>query len=369
MSVLAGRLRTSRLDIAFRDCGPADQAVIVFLHGNLSSSVFWDDVMMAMQPEFRSVAPDLRGFGATEPLAIDARAGLDDMAMDVLALAERLELERFHVVGHSMGGGVAMKMLIRRPKSIASVTLVNTISPYGYGGSRDALGAPCYPDGAPGGAGMVNPEFVTRLRDRDRSRASNLSPRKVMENLYFKPPFVPDRAEALLDAMLETRIGDDWYPGDVLASQNWPGSAPGERGVLNAMSRRYFDASGIVDVEAKPPLLWLRGDQDRIVADGAALEIANLGALGQVPDWPGMTICSPQPMLQQTRTVLEEYRRRGGSFREYTVEGTGHTPFIEKPQVFNRVLVDFLRGASQDRPANRSAEVFEQARGPAEASG
>ena len=182
-----------------------------------------------------------------------------------------------------MGGGVAMKMLIRQPRSIASVTLVDPISPFGYGGSRDVEGTPCYADGAPAGAGMVNPEFVSRLRERDRGRSSPLSPRRVMEDFYFSPPFVPDRIGALLTGMLEARVGDDWYPGDVLASENWPGSAPGERGVLNAMSRRYFDASAIVEVDPKPPLLWLRGELDQIVADGAALEMANLGALGQVP--------------------------------------------------------------------------------------
>ena len=261
-----------------------------------------------------------------------------------LALAREWGLDRYHVVGHSMGGGVAMKMLLQESDSIASATLVNPVSPYGYGGSRDEGGTPCYHDGAPAGAGMVNPEFVARLRDMDRGSDNPLSPRNVMQQLYFKPPFVPGRIETLLDAMLETRIGDDWYPGDSASSTNWPGAAPGTRGVLNAMARLNFDASGIVDLDSKPPLLWLRGDADQIVADGAALEIANLGASGQVPDWPGMSVCPPQPMLRQTRAVLEQYARRGGAFRECVVKGTGHTPFIEKPEEFNRLLLDFLSG-------------------------
>ena len=301
--------------------------------------------MAAMRDDYYSVAPDLRGFGVTEAAPVDARCGLDDMALDLLSLADDLGLGRFHIVGHSMGGGVAMKVLMREPRSIASVTLVAPVSPFGYGGSRDAEGTPCYADGAPAGAGMVNPEFVTRLSDGDRGRSSPLSPRRVMESLYFNPPFVPDRIEALLTGMLEAKVGDDWYPGDVLASQNWPGSAPGERGILNAMSRRYFDASGIVEVDPKPPLLWLRGELDQIVADGAALEIANLGASGQVPGWPGMDRCPPQPMVKQTRAVLEDYARRGGSFRECVLEGVGHTPFIETPQTFNRLLIDFLESA------------------------
>lgn len=346
MSVRVGRLRTTRLDTAFRASGPADKPTILFVHGNLSSSVFFEDVMTSLQGDFHCVAPDLRGFGASQALRVDARAGLADMALDVLAFAQQSGLRRFHVVGHSMGGGVAMKMLLNGPEAIASATLVNPISPYGYGGSRDERGTPCYPDGAPAGAGTINPEFVSRLRDKDRGAESVLSPRNVMQNLYFKPPFVPKRIETFLDAMLEARLGDDWYPGDSASSTNWPGSAPGTRGVLNAMSRHYFDASGIADIDTKPPLLWVRGDADQIVADAAALEIANLGALGEVPGWPGMGACPPQPMLRQTRAVFEQYARRGGVFRERVVEGTGHTPFIEKPKIFNRLVVDFLRGLS-----------------------
>ena len=342
MSVRVAQLRTSRLDTAFRASGSADKPTILFVHGNLSSSVFFEDVMASLQGDFHCVAPDLRGFGASQAQTVDARAGLDDMALDLLAFARESGLHGFHVVGHSMGGGVAMKMLLSEPDSIASATLVNPVSPYGYGGSRDERGTPCYPDGAPAGAGMMNPEFVSRLRDKDRGTDSPLSPRNVMQNLYFKPPFVPERIETLLDAMLETRLGDDWYPGDSVSSPNWPGSAPGTRGVLNAMSHHYFDASGIADIDSKPPLLWLRGDADQIVADGAALEIANLGALGQVPDWPGMAACPPQPMLRQTRAVLEQYARRGGVFRECVVEGAGHTPFIEKPEAFIRLLLEFL---------------------------
>ena len=49
-------------------------------------------------------------------------------------------------------------------------------------------------------------------------------------------------------------------------------------------------------------------------------------------------------MVQQTRAVLEDYARHGGSFRECVLEGVGHTPFIETPQTFNRLLANFLGG-------------------------
>ena len=325
-------VHTPRIAINVLTCGDPAAETLVFVHGNLSSSVFWARTMTALQDEFFCVAPDLRGFGATQPLAVDASLGLDDMARDVLALIDWLKLAKIHVVGHSMGGGVAMKMMLSRLEVLSSVTLVNTISPYGYGGSVGERGTPCHADGSPGGAGYVDAELVRRLADGDRGREHALSPRNILEQLYFMPPFVPDNIDELLDAVLSTRVGDDWYPGNAVKSCLSSGLAPGERGIVNAISRRYFDASNIVDIGRKPPLLWIRGSDDLIVCDQ------------DEPEEPGAQEPSPaQPMLKQIRAVLEDYRRKGGNFIEHVIEDAGHTPFLEKPVEFNRALVRFVR--------------------------
>ena len=57
--------------------------------------------------------------------------------------------------------------------------------------------------------------------------------------------------EALLDTVLSTVTGPDNYPGDAEASPNWPMTAPGRRGVLNALSPRWLNLTGIVDSAAK----------------------------------------------------------------------------------------------------------------------
>lgn len=295
--------------------------------------------MMAMRHDFYCIAPDLRGFGQTEPLKVDATLGLNDMAQDVLVLAEHLKVSQFHLVGHSMGGGVAMKMMLLRPEIITSVTLVNTISPYGYAGSSDEQGTFCYPDGSPGGAGYVDVEFIKRLAGRDRSKENPQSPRNIIEKLYFKPPFVPDNIDKLLGSVLSTRVGDDWYPGNMVKSSFSPSLVPGERGIVNAFSRRHFDASDIVDIRPKPPLLWLRGADDLIISDDGALESSK----PRRADRSRADVCPPQPMLRQIRRVLEDYRRKGGVFREQVIRDAGHTPFIEKPLEFNRIFLDFLR--------------------------
>ncbi len=115
--------------------------------------------------------------------------------------------------------------------------------------------------------------------------------------------------------------------------------------MINAISRKYFDASGIVEIEPKPPVLWIRGADDLVVSNNAMWDIAALGAMGFVPGWPGPDDCPPQPMLDQTRAVLERYQAKGGSYKEVVIADAGHCPFIEKPGEFNAAFHAFLRGA------------------------
>jgi pimeloyl-ACP methyl ester carboxylesterase len=227
---------TKRLATHLRAAEAPGGAPVVFLHGNLSTSVFWEDTVAALPPDLRALAPDLRGFGGTEPRPIDATRGLGDFADDLRALLEAPELELaerpVHLVGWSLGGGVAMRYAIDHPGAVASLTLVAPISPYGFGGTRDERGTPCWPDHAGSGAGTANPEFVRRLGARDRGADSDFSPRQVMNGFYFRPPYrpAPQREEVFVDALMETVVGDDHYPGDLATSANWPGVAPGPGG-------------------------------------------------------------------------------------------------------------------------------------------
>jgi pimeloyl-ACP methyl ester carboxylesterase len=66
--------------------------------------------------------------------------------------------------------------------------------------------------------------------------------------------------------------------------------------------------------------------------------------LDLVPGWPGAEVYPPQPMLKQTRKVLEGYQAGGGSYREVVIADTGHCPYIEKPDEFMDILSGFLPG-------------------------
>jgi hypothetical protein len=91
-------------------------------------------------------------------------------------------------------------------------------------------------------------------------------------------------------------------------SPNWPGVAPGSRGVNNALSPKYCDLSGFAAIDPKPPVLWIRGPDDQVVSDTSTFDFGHLGKLGVVPGWPGDGVYPPQPMLAQ-RAALAAGRR------------------------------------------------------------
>jgi hypothetical protein len=137
----------------------------------------------------------------------------------------------------------------------------------------------------------------------------------------------------LLDEVLLTKTGADFYPGDGATSPNWPTLAPGEHGVLNAMSPKYYNAAGIVDLPHKPPITWLRGGQDQVISDTSMFDLAYLGQLGAVPGWPGEDVLPAQPMDQQIRAVLDAYRAAGGVVEEVGLDNAAHGLPVEVPEV------------------------------------
>ena len=340
---------TSRLRMRYIESGPSDGIPVVMVHGNLATGRFFEHLMTGAPDRYRFIAPDMRGFGDTEPLPIDATRGVRDWADDTHSLLQALGINRpLHLVGWSTGGAAIANYAIDRP--VASLTFVDPVSPYGFGGTR-LDGTPCFPDFAGTGGGTGNAEFAKRIADRDTSTESPLSPRNVMNSSYWAASHhePKEREDMLLDEILKSVIGDDGYPGDLVPSPNWPGMAPGTRGIINALSPKYCRWADIVDVDPKPPVLWTHGTADIVVADGSAWEMGSLGKLGYVPGWPGEEVFPPQPMVTQIRNVLEEHGRRGGRVRVEMFKGSGHGPIFDQAERWSRLFFEFL--ASVEEPA------------------
>ena len=309
------RVGTDRLTVAVLSVTGRGGAAVLFVHGNVSSSLFWQPTMLALPEEYRPLAIDLRGFGETEPEPVDATRGLRDYSDDLGAAIDALGLDSVHLVGWSMGGGVVLQYLVDRPGThrVASLTLVDPVSPFGFGGTRGLDGTLCDPSGAGSGGGTANQDFIARLAAGDRSDASVLSPRQVLLAHYVKPPYVPEHLDIFVESMLSTRLGDDHYPGTARTVQAWPGVAPGDRGVLNALAPTHFRIGDLSGVRPKPPVLWLRGADDVIISDTSLYDLAYRGSIGAVPGWPGEQAWPPQPMVAQTRAVLDGYAGAGAA--------------------------------------------------------
>src|SRR5215204_3241088 len=333
---------TPRLETHILTGGPEDGIPVIFIHGNASSSRFFEEILAALWPRYRGLAVDLRGYGDSETKPLDATRGLGDFSDDLHALFEALRLEEVHLVGWSAGASVAMRYTMDHPSGVASLVMVDPMSPYGFGGTKDSASTPCWPDYAGSGGGTANPEFVGRLEAKDWTEGDPNSPRNVMNNFYFRPPFRAAREEELLSSILSTKTGDDNYPGDMTLSDNWPGVAPGEKGMNNAISPKYCNLEDFALVQPGPPVLWVRGDDDAIVSDTSLLDFGYLGQLDAVPGWPSADVYPPQPMVSQIRAVLDAYEARGGRYREKVIPDCAHTPHVEKPEEFRRLLFGFL---------------------------
>lgn len=339
-------VQTDRLNIHVLTSGPDDGVPVVFLHGNFSAATYWEETMLALPTGLRGIAPDLRGYGWTEDKLVDATRGMRDWVDDLAALFEVLSIQRAHLVGWSLGGGVVFRFIADHPDTVLSATLIAPVSPYGFGGTRDVDGTPCHADFAGSGGGTVNPEFVKRIMAGDRSADDPNSPRNVINTFYYKAPFQAARAEDFLTAALAEKMGDQRYPGDMTPSENWPHVAPGKWGPINAGSPKYVagDAAALIAVQPKPPILWVHGSDDLIVGDLSFFDFGALGKLGHVPGWPGDEVYPPQPMVSQTRVVLEQYAANGGQYREVVIQDTAHSPHIEKPAEFGAAFHEVLVG-------------------------
>jgi pimeloyl-ACP methyl ester carboxylesterase len=344
------RITTSRLETQVLSAGDRTLEPVIFLHGNVSAGTIWEELMLELNRQFWCLAPDLRGFGKADSDAlIDATRGVMEWVDDLEALADALDIEHFHLVGHSLGGMVTWGALAQLSDRLLSATLIAPGSPYGFGGTHGEEGNPNNKEFTGSGAGIVNPNLVAKINEGDRTENDPLfSPRVVLNRLVWKPDFRPAREEDLLTAMLQVHKGPKRYPGDYTESNLWPGTAPGKWGAANAISPKYNQqlVEQLLAIDAKPNLLWMQGEDDLVISDTSYSEPGFQGKMGVRPDWPGAEMFPPQPMVSQTRSVLDRYEDRGGIVTRLMVPDSGHSPFLEKP---NLVIPELKKHLLQSR--------------------
>ncbi len=235
---------------------------LVLVHGFMGGSAQWQQQIEAFSGKFEVIAPDLPGFGNNNHLPVMGTIG--GFAEWVIQYLRAQGIERYHLLGHSMGGMVVQEMVRRDPLSIQKLVLYGT-----------------------GPVGVLPGRFETIAESKRRAAAdgTTATARRISATWFLKredDPAYPDCAD--------------------IASHSAPGALPAGLDAMEAWSG--LDA--LTDIAQDTLVIW--GDSDRTY------------------DWS-------QPNALWTHIP---------NSRLAVVPGCAHAVHLEKPDIFNALLDDFL---------------------------
>lgn len=119
---------SQRLRLHYSEWGDPAAPVLILQHGGRDHSRSWDDIVQALLPDWRIIAPDLRGHGDSE-WSPESHYGMDDYLYDHAMLFEALGISRAAVVGHSLGGNIALRHAAIRPDRVSKLVVIEGLGP------------------------------------------------------------------------------------------------------------------------------------------------------------------------------------------------------------------------------------------------
>jgi len=170
---------------------------LVLVHGYLGGSSQWDAPLPLLSQHFEVVTLDLAGYGRASHLP--APTDLADHARNVLATLDHLGIERFHLLGHSMGGMVAQEITSQAPHRVNKLVLYAT-----------------------GPLGSIPGRFETMARSRERLKEDGIerTARRICATWLFDREASP-AFEAL--AGLATQATEQAASAGLMAMEAWAG--------------------------------------------------------------------------------------------------------------------------------------------------
>jgi pimeloyl-ACP methyl ester carboxylesterase len=210
------------LQVHYRDQGDPKKPTVLLVHGFYSSLHTWEPWVKALGDDYRVVSLDLPGHGLTRAPA-NWPASIDSYVKTVDAFAQAEHLDRFVLVGSSMGGDVAWRYALTHPEKVRGLVLV------------DAAG---WPDPRPGAGESTarlklvqNPFGRAALRDLDasaqvrkgveRSWADKSKVDDVMVERYVELSRAPGHRDIILN-LLQSYGGYRFATADRLAALKVP---------------------------------------------------------------------------------------------------------------------------------------------------
>src|SRR5690349_1300960 len=114
--------------LAVDDRGDGDATPLVLVHGFTGGRIDFADVIDDLAADRRVVAWDHRGHSDSTNTGDQATYTFDQLVDDALAALDALGLERFHLLGHSMGGVIAQRLVLERPERVETLILMDTLA-------------------------------------------------------------------------------------------------------------------------------------------------------------------------------------------------------------------------------------------------
>ncbi|MEU7980937.1 alpha/beta hydrolase [Micromonospora sp. NPDC049081] len=182
--------------------GPA----VLMLHGSgpgTTGSGAWAATAQALGPSWRMLAPDHAGFGGT-PAPAGSRGGLRLWTRQAAGLMDALGIEHYAVVGHSMGGAVALALAAAYPRQVTRVVAVSTMGAPGAPLSADLDALWAAPAGPVGARDMLSRLFLDQTLVTDEAVAARADAMRAGAAAYAAL-FPPPRARWVDDLTLGAR--------------------------------------------------------------------------------------------------------------------------------------------------------------------
>jgi pimeloyl-ACP methyl ester carboxylesterase len=225
------------LKIYYKETGPQGAPALLLLHGFGSSLQAWDDWSVKLAQKYRVIRLDLPGFGLTGASPANDYSEEKDLAF-LTHFADKLSLEKFSVIGHSMGGKMAWSLAASQPERVQALVLM---APDGFPETKDIGTKPYEVPAIMGLIKYVLPKYLVRKS--------------------IEPAFA--EADALSDALVNR-----YY--DMLR-------APGVRGAILERSNQTIYTDPVPRLKAiKAPTLLIWGEQDQMIPSTNAQSYATV---------------------------------------------------------------------------------------------